>query len=117
VTGYGLDDEVVGSSSPGRVQNFLSSTSFRPALGSTQPPTQWVPGALFPDVKQQEREADHSSPTSVEVKQMWIYKSTPPIHLHGVVLNSLSTGTTLTFFIIKNDAINIFGGVHSYPRN
>jgi hypothetical protein len=31
----------------------------------------------FPGVKQQERESDHSSPTSAEVKKMWIYTSTP----------------------------------------
>jgi hypothetical protein len=36
------------SSSPGRVKNFLFSTSSRPALGSTQLPIQWVPGALSP---------------------------------------------------------------------
>jgi hypothetical protein len=45
------------SSSPCRGKNFLFSTSFRPALGCTQPPIQWVPGALSPVVK---READHS---------------------------------------------------------
>jgi hypothetical protein len=33
------------SSSPGMVKNF-HFTSSRPALGSTQPPIQWVPGAL-----------------------------------------------------------------------
>jgi hypothetical protein len=33
-------------SSPGRVKNFHFSISSRPALGSTQPPIQWVPGAL-----------------------------------------------------------------------
>jgi hypothetical protein len=27
---------------------------------------------------------DHASPTSVEVKNMWIYTSTQPIHLHGM---------------------------------
>jgi hypothetical protein len=32
-------------SSPGRVKNFHFSMSSRPALGSTQPPIQWVPGA------------------------------------------------------------------------
>jgi hypothetical protein len=37
---------VFRSSSPGRVKNFLFSMSSRPALGSTQPPIQWVPGAL-----------------------------------------------------------------------
>jgi hypothetical protein len=33
-------------SSPGRVKNFHFSMSSRPALGSTQPPIQWSPGAL-----------------------------------------------------------------------
>jgi hypothetical protein len=49
----------------------------RPALGSTQPPIQWVPGALSPGTKRPGREADHSSPASAEVKKMWIYTSTP----------------------------------------
>jgi hypothetical protein len=35
-------------------------------------------GALFPGVKQPEREADHSPPAVAEVKKMWIYTSTPP---------------------------------------
>jgi hypothetical protein len=50
-TSYGLDDQEVGSSSAGMVKNFVFSTSSRPALGSTQPPIEWVPGALFPEVK------------------------------------------------------------------
>jgi hypothetical protein len=48
------------------------------ALESTQPPIQWVLGALSPRVKQQGREADHSPLASAEVKKMWIYTSTPP---------------------------------------
>jgi len=33
------------------------------------------------------READHSPPSSAEVKNGWIYTSTSPIRLHGVVLS------------------------------
>jgi hypothetical protein len=77
-TGYGLDDRWVRSSSPGKVKNFFSSTSSRPALGLIQPPIEWVPGAISPGVKRSGREGDHSSPTSTEVKKMWIYTSTPP---------------------------------------
>jgi hypothetical protein len=64
-------------SSPGGVKNFNFSKSSRPALSSTQPPIQWVPGALSPGVKRPGREVDHSPPASAEVKKMWIYTSTP----------------------------------------
>jgi hypothetical protein len=56
-------------------------------------------GGSFPGVKRTGREVDHSPPTSVEVKKMWIYTSTP-IRLHGVVLNYLSTGTTLPYHLL-----------------
>jgi hypothetical protein len=46
--------------------------SSRQALGPTQPPIQGVPG-----VKQPGREADHSPPTSAEVKKTCVYTSTP----------------------------------------
>jgi hypothetical protein len=42
----------------------------------------WVPPSLLskgvPVVKSPGREADHSPPTSAEVKKMWIYTTTPP---------------------------------------
>jgi hypothetical protein len=66
------------SSSPGGGKNFLFSTSSRPVLGLTQPPIQWVLGALSPGVKRPGREADHSPPINAEIKKMWIYTSTPP---------------------------------------
>jgi hypothetical protein len=59
------------------VTDFLFSMSPGPALGSTQPPNQWVSGALSPGVKRPGCEADHSPPASAEVKKMWIYTSTP----------------------------------------
>jgi hypothetical protein len=75
-TGYGLDGLRV------RVRvlvghNFLSSTSSRPVLGPTQPPVQWLPGALSLGVKRPGREADHAPSASAEAKKMWIYTSTP----------------------------------------
>jgi hypothetical protein len=80
-TGYGTGRPRSRSSSPDKVKNFLFSTSVRPALGSNQPRTQWVPGALSLGVKRSVREADHSPPASAEVKKMLIYISTPPFPL------------------------------------
>jgi hypothetical protein len=68
---------MVRSLSPGRVKNFLFSTSSRTALEPTQPPIQWVTGALSPGVKRPGREADHSPSTSMEVRKTWIHTSTP----------------------------------------
>jgi hypothetical protein len=62
--------------SPSMVKNFLFSTSSRLALRPVQH-IQWVPGALSPDIKLPGHEAEHSSPTSAEVKEMWIYTATP----------------------------------------
>jgi hypothetical protein len=56
---------------------FLFTTASRTALGSTQPPIQWVPVALSLGVKRPEREADNSPPSSAGVKNAWSYTSTP----------------------------------------
>jgi hypothetical protein len=50
---------------------FLFTTASSTALGPTQPPIQWVPGALSLGVKRPGREADHSLPFSAEVKE-WV---------------------------------------------
>jgi hypothetical protein len=44
-------------------------------------------GLFLRVVKRPGREADHSPPSSAEFKNAWIYTFTPPIRLHGVVLN------------------------------
>jgi hypothetical protein len=38
----------------------------------------WVPGAIQVSVNRRGREADHSPPSSAEVKNQWIYTSTAP---------------------------------------
>jgi hypothetical protein len=48
---------------------FLFAAALRPLLGPTQPPIQWVPGALSLGVKRLGCEADHSPPSSAEVKE------------------------------------------------
>jgi hypothetical protein len=68
-------------SSPGRGRIF-------PLPTSSTSPTQWVPGAISPEVKRLGCEADQSPPTSAEVKNAWIYTSIhSSFRLHGVVLN------------------------------
>jgi hypothetical protein len=57
------------------LRTFIFSTASRTILGPTQPPIQWVPGALSLGVKQQGREADHS-PTSNAQYAFASFKST-----------------------------------------
>jgi len=66
---------------------FLFDTASGPPLGPTQPPIQWVSGAISLGVKPPGSEADHSPPSSAEVKNAWSYTSTSPIRFHGVVLS------------------------------
>jgi hypothetical protein len=54
--------------------NFSAHHAFRTALGSTQPPIQWVPTVLSLGLKRPEREANHS-PSSADVKNAWSYTS------------------------------------------
>jgi hypothetical protein len=82
---YGSDDRVFESRQG--LGNFPFTIAFIPALRSTQPPIQWVSEDLFLGVKWPGREADHSPPSSDEVKNAWSYTSTPPIRLHFVVLS------------------------------
>jgi hypothetical protein len=65
---------------------FLFATASRTALGPTQTSIQGVSGALSLGLKQPGRDADHSPPSSAEVKNAWSYTSTSLIRLLGVVL-------------------------------
>jgi len=59
---------------PGRGSDgyFLFATASRTVLGSSQPRIHWLPG-----VKQPGSGADHSPPSSAEIKNAWSYISTP----------------------------------------
>jgi hypothetical protein len=60
---------VLGFDSQRGLGIFLFTTASRTALGPTQPPIQWIPGALSLGVKWSMREADHSLPSSADVKE------------------------------------------------
>jgi hypothetical protein len=85
--GYGLDDRGSRVRFPAGTGNFSFHTAFRPALGPTQPPIQWVPGAVSLGVKRPGREADHSPPSSAEVKEWVELYLHSPIRLSGVVFS------------------------------
>jgi hypothetical protein len=79
---FGLDDRGFGFREGMGI--FLFTTAFRPALGPTQPPIQWVPAALSFRLKWPDREVDHSPPSSTEIKNAWRYTSTPPVRIRSV---------------------------------
>jgi hypothetical protein len=69
---------ILGFDSPRGLGIFLFSTASKTALGPTQPPIQWVGGALTLGVKRPGREADHPPPSSAEVKE-WV-----ELYLHSL---------------------------------
>jgi hypothetical protein len=76
--GYGLDDRGSRVRFPaGGWEFFFFTTASRTVLGPNQSPIQWVPGSLSLGVKRPGREADHSLPSSADVKNAWSYTSTP----------------------------------------
>jgi hypothetical protein len=56
----------------------------RPVLGPTEPSTEWVPGPQSLRINRPGRDADHSPPSSAEVKNEWMSTSALPICLHSV---------------------------------
>jgi hypothetical protein len=82
------------SSTPDRVKDFHFFISSRPDLRPTQTPILQVYGVLSQGLKRPGLEADHSPPTSDEVKEVLVYKSTLTF-LYRLVLNYLSIETIL----------------------
>jgi hypothetical protein len=77
-TVYGLDGLEIGVRVPVASRIFSSPRCRDRRWGPTQPSSQGAPGTLSSEVKRPGREADHSAPTSVEVKKICIYTSIPP---------------------------------------
>jgi hypothetical protein len=101
---------MIGDSSPGRGWEFFFLTTVtRLALGPTPLPIQRVSGTLSLGVKRPRRVADHSPLSSAEVKNAWIYTSTPQYAFMAwcSVNKKRSLGTNLpftyTFTIMRND--------------
>jgi hypothetical protein len=63
-------------------------------------------GDHFPGIKQPGREADHSPPSSAEVKKEWSYTSTAPFVFMAYCL--ISTSDNLTFYLPAAPKIFIF---------
>jgi hypothetical protein len=62
-------------------ESFVFSKTSRPTLVPTQPPIQRAP-SFFLRLNRPERQANHSLPSSPEVKNDWRYTSTPLIRLN-----------------------------------
>jgi hypothetical protein len=85
--GYGLDDRGSKVPFPAGAGNF--SLHYRVQHGPGAHPVSYPmgTGGSFSGVKRPGLEADHSPPSSAEVKNAWNYTSIPPVRLHSVVLS------------------------------
>jgi hypothetical protein len=85
--GYGLDERGSRVRFPTGAGN--SSLHHRVQTSSGAHPASYpmCTRGSFLGVKRPGREADHSPPSSADVKNAWSYTSIPPIRLHGVVLS------------------------------
>jgi hypothetical protein len=75
----GLRAGLSGIRVPAEAENFSLHRRVQTGSGAhpSKSPIQCVPGALSLGVKPSGREADHSSPSSAEVKNAWSYAFTP----------------------------------------
>jgi hypothetical protein len=86
---------------------FLFTIVSRTALGPTQPPIQWVSGALSVGVKRQWREADHSSSSTAEVKEcmdIYLHSLNTP-SWRGAHLKKAQGQLQLTFYNDSTDSV------------
>jgi hypothetical protein len=80
---------------------FLFTTASRTALRPIKPPIQWVPGAVSLGVKRRGREADHSPPSSAEVKNAWSLPPLPQYAFMAWCLVKHRDNFTFTFYLYE----------------
>jgi hypothetical protein len=106
--GYGLDDWDSRVRFPAGAWNF--SLHYRVQNGTGAHPASYpmVPGAFFLGVKRPVREADHSHPSSTEVKecvQLYLHSPNTPSR-RGAQLKKARDNFTFTFFPRNMDMCN-----------
>jgi hypothetical protein len=94
---------------PGRGTRKRFTSFYNVHTGDGAHPTSYSIGTVAhtPGVKWLEREADDLPPSSAEIKDEWIYNSSPPWHPHGVF------SITLQLMWHAPSASNL-SSVHSY---
>jgi hypothetical protein len=93
---YRLGNRGIVINFPTGTADFLQSVQTMPP--PPHPPTEWVLGALFPEVKWREREADLLPSLNPEIKNEWSYTDTPPICLMAC------TGTAFLYLSLHKPA-------------
>jgi hypothetical protein len=78
---------------------FLFTIAYRPSLVPTQPPIQWVSGALSLGVKRWSVKLITYLQLVPKSKNEWSYTFTPPIRLHGVVLKLQKHRNNFTLYL------------------
>jgi len=78
--------------------SFLITSISRPVLGPTKPLILWVLRVLSLGVKQPGHEADHSPPSSAEIKNAWSCTSTPPYIFMAQCLIKHKNNFTFTIY-------------------
>jgi hypothetical protein len=95
---------------------FLFTTASRPALGPTQPPIQWVPGALALGVKKRVREGDQSPPSSAEVEVRGAVPPLPQFVFMAWCLFKLRDKFTFYFICTLSKSSSSLVGQKSYAE-
>jgi hypothetical protein len=97
--GYGLDDRGSRVRFPAGAGNFSLRHRVQNVSGAHLAPYPMGTRGSFPGVKRPGREADHSHPSSAEVKNAWSYTSIPQYVFMAWCSVKHSENFTFTFYL------------------